>query len=57
MKTQIQKEKESGMARLTVLLPKDELKNLKLAAVQKGSSMMELARIAIVRYLKNLDQK
>jgi plasmid stability protein len=52
-KTQVEKEKEAGYQRLTVLLPKDVMRELKVLAAKKDTSMMDLARAAIKQYLRS----
>jgi len=57
LKTQVQKEKERGLQRLVVLLPREELKNLKKIAADKETSMNDLAQAAILKYLRHIESR
>lgn len=56
-KTQVQREKERGLARLVVLLPKEEMMRLKMHAVKKDTSMNDLAWAAINKYLRSIESQ
>ena len=57
MKTQVQREKENGLQRLTIVLDKVTFRELKILAAKKGTSMTDLARVAIVRYLRDKESQ